>query len=95
MELFVMNIKKLTPRQARFVEEYLLDLNASAAAARAGYSRKTARSIGQRLLTNVDIAAAITEAKRERSEATKIDAAWVLKQAVDFYQKVTQQIRPV
>ena len=54
-----MNTDKLTPRQARFVENYLLDLNASAAAARAGYSRKTARSIGQRLLTNVYIEVAI------------------------------------
>jgi phage terminase small subunit len=90
-----MNTGKLTPRQARFVENYLLDLNASAAAARAGYSQKTARSIGQRLLTNVDIGAAITEAKRERSEATGIDAAWVLKKAVEVYQRVTQEIRPV
>lgn len=50
---------KLNDRQERFVDEYLVDLNATAAAKRAGYSEKTARSQGQRLLTNVDIQAAI------------------------------------
>ena len=46
---------KLTEKQKKFVDEYLIDLNATQAAMRAGYSEKTARSIGQRLLTNVDI----------------------------------------
>lgn len=50
---------KLNDRQERFVDEYLVDHNATAAAKRAGYSEKTARSQGQRLLTNVDIQAAI------------------------------------
>jgi phage terminase small subunit len=53
----------LTPRQARFVEEYLVDSNACQAAIRAGFSPKTAKQIGSRLLTNVDIAAAIADAK--------------------------------
>ena len=65
-------------RQIRFVEEYLKDLNATQAAIRAGYSKKTARSQGARLLTNVDIAEAIQEAKEERSERTKIDQDYVL-----------------
>lgn len=69
----------LTAKQARFVEEYLIDLNATQAAIRAGYSKKTARSQGQRLLTNVDIEAAIAVAKANRSAETGIDAAWVLK----------------
>lgn len=51
----------LTPKQTRFVAEYLVDLNATQAAIRAGYSAKTARQIGQRLLTKVDIAAAVGE----------------------------------
>ena len=54
-----MSVAKLNDRQERFVDEYLVDLNATAAAKRAGYSEKTARSQGQRLLTNVDIQSAI------------------------------------
>ena len=49
-------------KQERFVEEFLIDLNATQAAIRAGYSEKTAKSQGQRLLTNVDIAAAFARA---------------------------------
>ncbi len=64
----------LTPKQARFVEEYLLDLNATAAAKRAGYSEKTAKQQGQRLLTNVDVQAAVTEAQKARSERTNAEA---------------------
>jgi len=63
----------LTPKQARFAEEYLVDCNATQAAIRAGYSARTARSQGQRLLTNVDVAAAIVEvqaARRNRLEVT-------------------------
>ncbi|WP_257541059.1 terminase small subunit [Sphingobium sp. CFD-1] len=68
----------MTPKQQRFVEEYLIDLNATQAAIRAGYSAKTAKQQGQRLLTNVDVATALTEAKTARSEETGINAAWVL-----------------
>lgn len=45
----------MTEKQKRFVDEYLIDLNATQAAIRAGYSKKTAKSIGQRLLTVVDV----------------------------------------
>lgn len=48
-------MSKLTAKQQRFADEYLLDCNATQAAIRAGYSSKTAKSLGQRLLTNVDI----------------------------------------
>ncbi len=44
---------KLTPKQARFVEEYLIDLNATQAAIRAGYSAKTANEQGAQLLVSV------------------------------------------
>ncbi len=64
----------LTPKQARFVEEYLVDLNATQAAVRAGYSAKTAKQQGQRLLTNVDVQAAVTEAQKARSERTNAEA---------------------
>jgi phage terminase small subunit len=56
----------LTPKQARFVEEYLVDLNAKQAAIRAGYSPKTAEVQGCRLLRNVQVAAAIQRAQAER-----------------------------
>lgn len=45
----------MTPKQKKFCVEYLIDLNATQAAIRAGYSKKTARSLGQRLLTYVDV----------------------------------------
>jgi hypothetical protein len=63
----------LTPKQARFVEEYLVDLNAKQAAIRAGYSPKTAEVQGCRLLRNVQVAAAIQRAQAERCEAYRGD----------------------
>ena len=68
----------LTVKQARFVEEYLVDLNGTQAAIRAGYSAKTANEQAVRLLANVSVAAEIEAAKAKRSERTKIDADWVL-----------------
>ena len=85
---------KLTPKQQRFVEEYLIDLNATAAAIRAGYSPRTARAIACENLAKPDIQGAIAKAKRERSEATKIDAEWVLRELVKLHQRVTQEIKP-
>lgn len=55
----------LTPKQERFCVEYLVDCNATQAAIRAGYSAKTARSQGQRMLTNVDIKSKIEELREE------------------------------
>jgi phage terminase small subunit len=55
----------LNPRQAAFVQNYLLTLNATEAAKLAGYSPKTARAIGSTLLTNVNVAAAL-KSERER-----------------------------
>lgn len=69
----------MTPKQQRFVEEYLIDLNASAAARRSGYSAKTADAIGRENLGKPTIAAAIAAAQQARSERTKIDADWVLR----------------
>lgn len=70
----------LTDMQARFCEEYLVDLNATAAAERAGYSAKTARSQGQRLLTNVDIAARIKHLQAGVSRRTKVTVDRVVKE---------------
>lgn len=76
----------LTPKQQRFVEEYLIDLNATQAAIRAGYSEKTAKSIGQENLTKPDIQKAIEEAQSKRAEQTQIDAAYVLKRLIEIDQ---------
>ncbi|WP_449395573.1 terminase small subunit [Devosia riboflavina] len=68
----------LTAKQSRFVAEYLIDLNATQAAIRAGYSPKTANRIGPELLTKPAVAAAVSSAQSQRAERTKIDADWVL-----------------
>jgi phage terminase small subunit len=69
----------MTPKQEQFVREYLVDLNATQAAIRAGYSTRTAEKIGSENLQKPEVRAAIDAAKIERSTETKIDAAWVLK----------------
>ncbi|WP_033134156.1 MULTISPECIES: terminase small subunit [unclassified Acinetobacter] len=76
----------LTPKQQRFVEEYLIDLNATQAAIRAGYSENTAKEIGSENLTKPNIAKAIAEAQAKREERTKIDADYVLKRLVEIDQ---------
>ena len=68
----------LTPKQAQFVAEYLIDLNATQAAIRSGYSEKTANEQGSRLLTNVKVAEAVAKAQNIRSERTEITQDYVL-----------------
>lgn len=58
----------LTPKQERFVDEYLIDLNATQAAIRAGYSEKTAGSIGSENLQKPEIAAEITRRRAKLAE---------------------------
>jgi len=77
--------KKLTAKQQCFVAEYLVDLNATQAAIRAGYSAKTAEQQGYQLLQNTSVAEAVAEALGERSEKTGIDALWVLNEAAGVY----------
>jgi phage terminase small subunit len=66
--------QSLSPKQKRFVEEYILDCNATAAARRAGYSAPTAQEQGSRLLSNVMVQAAVTAKMQERSARLKVDA---------------------
>lgn len=70
----------LTEKQKRFVEEYLVDLNATQAAIRAGYSERTARSIGAENLTKPDIQDAVQDAKKRREERTEITQDRVLQE---------------
>lgn len=74
-----MSSKKLTNKQEVFCQEYLIDLNATQAAIRAGYSIKTAKDIACENLAKPNINERIAELMAIRSEETKIDAAYVLK----------------
>jgi phage terminase small subunit len=73
------NMRELTPKQAAFVREYLIDLNATQAAIRAGYSANTANEQGSRLLTNVSVHSLIQKAMNERAETVGLTAADVLR----------------
>ena len=70
----------MTPKQAMFVQEYLIDLNATRAAIAAGYSPKTAYSIGQRLLKHVEIQGALEEAMKKREQRTEITQDRILRE---------------
>ncbi len=72
--------KMLTAKQQRFAEEYLIDLNATKAAIRAGYSVKSARQQGQRLLSNAAIALTTEQAMAEREERTNVTQDRVLQE---------------
>jgi phage terminase small subunit len=71
---------RFTPRQQRFVEEYLVDLNATQAAIWSGYSAKGAEVRGSELLRKRKVAAKIDDLKRERSEWTRVTADRVLRE---------------
>jgi phage terminase small subunit len=69
---------KLTPKQARFVQEYLTDLNATKAAVRAGYSPKAASQVGYENLRKHEIATAIEKAREKRAEHAELTADLVI-----------------
>lgn len=73
----------LTPKQKLFVDEYLVDLNATQAAIRAGYSEKTAYSIGNENLMKPEIAKAIQNAQQKRQERTEITQDRVVQEIAD------------
>ncbi|PND34542.1 terminase small subunit [Achromobacter pulmonis] len=70
----------LTDKQRRFVDEYLVDLNATQAAIRAGYSQKTAGQIGEQNLKKLEISRAVQEAQAARSKRTEITQDMVLRE---------------
>ncbi len=71
---------KLTPKQQRFVEEYLIDLNGTQAAIRAGYSHKTANEQSTRMLANVHIARVVSTAMAARSVRTGVTQDRVIRE---------------
>lgn len=70
-----MDTPELTPKQKCFVNEYIIDLNAKAAAERAGYSKRMSKAIGWELLQKPQIAAAIAEEISAREKRTRVSAA--------------------
>lgn len=85
-----MALPKLTPKQAAFVHEYLIDLNATQAVLRAGYkmSEKAAATQGNRLLRNADIQRGIQEQREAREKSSMITAEWVRRQIAEIAQNV-------
>lgn len=70
----------MTPKQAAFIAEYLVDKNATQAAIRAGYSAKTANEQGSRLLANVSVRAAIDAALAKQADTLEITAERILRE---------------
>lgn len=70
----------MTDKQKRFCEEYLVDLNATQAALRAGYSEKTAYSIGDENLKKPEIQNYLRELMQERSQRTEVTADTVIRE---------------
>jgi phage terminase small subunit len=79
--------QELNSKQLKFVQEYLVDLNAKQAAIRAGYSARTAEACGPRLLRNVKVAQEIQARMDKRSQKLEISAERVLKEiaCMSFY----------
>lgn len=86
----------LTPKQQRFADEYLIDLNATAAYKRAGYvvEGNVAESAASRLLSNVKVAKYVQEAMDKRSADLGIDAKYVLNTIFETVERC-KQARPV
>lgn len=81
---------ELTPKQKRFVEEYLVDLNATQACIRAGYSEATAKQIGSENLSKPVLQHAIQELMAVRSKRTSITADYVLSKIHETVERCSQ-----
>lgn len=82
----------LTPKQVRFVEEYLIDLNATQAAIRAGYSANNADVTGPRMLGNVGVLAAIEERQQKRAAKFELTQDWVIERLVENADRAMQAV---
>lgn len=74
---------KLTAKQEKFCNEYLIDLNATQAAIRAGYSKKTANEIGNQNLVKLSISERIAELRKAAADEREISFEWLLDRFVD------------
>ncbi len=85
-------MRKLTDKQATFCKEYLIDLNATQAAIRAGYSNKTAGSVGHENLTKPEIQAEIGRLQQERAKRIEISSDDVLRDIISIKDDCMQKI---
>lgn len=83
---------QLTERQLKFIDEYLVDLNGTQAAIRAGYSRKGAETTGSKLLVNTKVSARIAARRLELQEKTQITQEWVLNRLLEISNKCIQAV---
>jgi phage terminase small subunit len=79
------------PKRRRFVEEYLKDLNATQAAVRAGYTTRTAKAAGCKLLTFSDVKAAVEAAIEERRKKSEVTAEYVLTNLREVVERCLQR----
>lgn len=82
----------LNDKQKRFAEEYLIDMNATQAAIRAGYSPKTAHVQGARLLSYANVSAYVKERQSELSAKLQLDQEWVLTHLRAVVEKSMQEV---
>lgn len=85
----------LTPKQQRFCEEYLVDLNATQAALRAGYSPKGTKTQASLLLANINIQRQLMRLRSDLTERVNVDVDWVLSKLVENHARATQAIEVV
>lgn len=83
-------MSKLTPKQEQYCQEYIIDLNQTEAAKRAGYSDKTAHAIASRMMNIPAVAARIQELMDTRAKKVSIDAEYVLGKIVETVERCSQ-----
>ena len=83
-------MKKLTPKQQRFVDEYLKDLNATQACLRAGFSTKNAHKIGSQLLGKTRIKDEIDKRKEKLAKKFELSHEWILKELKINHEKARE-----
>ena len=86
----IAKIDQLSPKRAIFVREYLIDLNGTQAAIRAGYSAKSAEQQASRLLNNVKVSAAVRESMDARIARVELSQDYVLKTILDTVERCRQ-----
>jgi phage terminase small subunit len=87
-------MKKLNDKQEAFCREYVVDLNSAQAAIRAGYSEKTARTIGSKLLTNIDISEKIQSLSDKHAANVGITTEWVLNGIKELTERLVKMDDP-
>ena len=85
-----MTSKRLTAKQSAFVDEFLVELNGTQAAIRAGYGAKSAKVTASQNLTKPNLVAALQDAMAERAKKLKVKQEWVLEKLVENVERAMQ-----